>query len=347
METVVPPPADSELHLLTEWGDPDSSARRKKAVMATVLLHLALIGGLVAVPPMIPEAAEKPQPKPHVTILEPLTQLTQKAPNTGKINKEFEAKLELPRAATHAPVAPPPQPKAQAPRPAVIPPAPAPRAATPAPALPEPPKLETATKEPPKPELPGVVQAPVPAPPQIQPVEKPKLALENVGEGAPAPPPGRGRIPIPSSSVTSAVHDLTHASGGALIVGDSGASSSDYGSITQRPAPGVPLSNLQLLSDEQGVDFKPYLIQILATVKRNWLAVMPESVRLGRHGKVSIQFSIAKNGNVLKLVFASNSGADALDRAAVAGISASSPFPPLPGEFRGDRIVLQMNFVYR
>ena len=132
-----------------------------------------------------------------------------------------------------------------------------------------------------------------------------------------------------------------------MVVGDAGASSSDYGSITQRPAPGVPLSNLQLLSDEQGVDFKPYLIQILATVKRNWLAVMPESVRLGRHGKVSIQFSIAKNGNVLKLVFASNSGADALDRAAVAGISASSPFPPLPGEFRGDRIVLQMNFVYR
>jgi hypothetical protein len=33
-------------------------------------------------------------------------------------------------------------------------------------------------------------------------------------------------------------------------------------------------------------------------------------------------------------------------RAAVAGISASVPFPPLPSEFKGDRIVLQMNFAY-
>ena len=37
----------------------------------------------------------------------------------------------------------------------------------------------------------------------------------------------------------------------------------------------------------------------------------------------------------------SKSGADALDRAAVAGISASVPFPPLPAEFKGDRIILQ------
>ena len=40
------------------------------------------------------------------------------------------------------------------------------------------------------------------------------------------------------------------------------------------------------------------------------------------------------------------SGENALDRAAVAVISASVPFPPLPSEFKGDRIVLQMNFAY-
>jgi outer membrane biosynthesis protein TonB len=45
-------------------------------------------------------------------------------------------------------------------------------------------------------------------------------------------------------------------------------------------------------------------------------------------------------------VIAEFSGADALDRAAVAGISAWVPFPPLPSEFKGDRIVLQMNFAY-
>jgi outer membrane biosynthesis protein TonB len=36
----------------------------------------------------------------------------------------------------------------------------------------------------------------------------------------------------------------------------------------------------------------------------------------------------------------------ALDRAAVAGISASNPFPPLPAEFRGEQIRLQFTFLY-
>jgi len=61
---------------------------------------------------------------------------------------------------------------------------------------------------------------------------------------------------------------------------------------------------------------------------------------------VAIQFSIARDGKVPKLVIAAPSGADTLDRAAVAGISASTPFPPLPAEFKGDRVVLQFNFTY-
>jgi len=32
---------------------------------------------------------------------------------------------------------------------------------------------------------------------------------------------------------------------------------------------------LQLLSDPLGVDFRPYLIRVLASVKQNWLAVIP------------------------------------------------------------------------
>jgi TonB family protein len=102
------------------------------------------------------------------------------------------------------------------------------------------------------------------------------------------------------------------------------------------------------VSDSQGVDFRPYLTQVLAAVRRNWLAVIPESARLGRQGRVSIQFSIAKAGNVPKLVITMHSGTDALDRAAVAGISAAAEerFPPFPPGFKGDRVVLQLNFAY-
>jgi TonB family protein len=116
--------------------------------------------------------------------------------------------------------------------------------------------------------------------------------------------------------------------------------------ITAQPSPGRIGSSLELLSDPEGVDFKPYLIKVLSAVRRNWFAVIPESAKFGRRGKVLIQFSIDRDGNVPKLVIAMPSGADALDRAAVAGISASNPFPPLPAEFRGNQIRLQFSFLY-
>jgi TonB family protein len=130
-------------------------------------------------------------------------------------------------------------------------------------------------------------------------------------------------------------------------VGDPGASDPfAYGGIRQSPTPGVPLANVELKSDAMGVDFRAYLVQVLAAVKRNWTAVMPESVKLGLRGHVSIQFAIGKSGGVLKLVYAEQSGSRPLDEAAVAGISASNPFPPLPVEFKGERIVVQLNFAY-
>ena len=132
------------------------------------------------------------------------------------------------------------------------------------------------------------------------------------------------------------------------MVGDFGAAGpGGFGpGVNVPPSPGSQGSNMQLLTDPQGVDFRPYLVRILASVKQHWLSVIPESVKLGRRGKVAIQFSISREGGVPKLVIAEASGAEALDRAAVAGISASVPFPPLPAEFKGDRIVLQMNFAY-
>jgi TonB family protein len=95
-----------------------------------------------------------------------------------------------------------------------------------------------------------------------------------------------------------------------------------------------------------GVDFRPYLIQVLAAVRRNWFAVYPEAARLGQRGQVVLQFAIGKKGELNKVVFSTESGAKALDQAAVAAISASNPLPPLPTDFKGDRVVLQLTFAY-
>ena len=333
METVVPPPADAELHILTPWGDAADTPRKRRAAVLSILVHVAAVVTLFT----LPKAFFVPPPRTaqvQITpLIEPLTELTQNTPAKGKLNKEFDATELHPRPRIQVPMGLPSVTLPQAPHPAEPKPAP----------LPEPPKVEAAVKEVPKPELP---QAP---PPQIQPVETPKLAFEIPSPPPPAVPPGQARVPVPDTSVSGAIRQAARGGpAGGLVVGDFGAAGpGGFGpGVNLPPSPGSQGSNMQLLTDPQGVDFRPYLMRILASVKQHWLSVMPESVRLGRRGKVAIQFSISREGGVPKLVIAEASGAEALDRAAVAGISASVPFPPLPAEFKGDRIVLQMNFAY-
>ena len=50
METVVPPPADAELHLLTEWGDADAATRRRTPRLEPWQLHVMVIVGLMLLP---------------------------------------------------------------------------------------------------------------------------------------------------------------------------------------------------------------------------------------------------------------------------------------------------------
>jgi TonB family protein len=152
----------------------------------------------------------------------------------------------------------------------------------------------------------------------------------------------------PGSSVQAAIREVARSGGGGqgLVIGD--LESAD-GVLEARTVPlsrGNTGSNLKLLSAPMGIDFRPYLIQVLSAVRRNWRAVIPQSAKLGRRGKVVIQFAIDRSGQVPKLVIAVPSGSNALDRAAVAGISASNPFPPLPAEFPGNEIRLQLNFLY-
>jgi TonB family protein len=63
-------------------------------------------------------------------------------------------------------------------------------------------------------------------------------------------------------------------------------------------------------------------------------------------GEVALMFGIAKQGGVTKIVFISETPSKPLNEAAVAAISASNPLPPLPPQFKGERIVLQMKFQY-
>src|SRR3984885_15253252 len=94
-------------------------------------------------------------------------------------------------------------------------------------------------------------------------------------------------------------------------------------------AHGRQVGNLEILSDTQGVDFGPYLQRILHYVRQNWYNAFPESAEF-KHGILTVDFGITKDGTVAGMKLVAPSGDVPLDRAAWAGIEGSNPFPPLP-----------------
>lgn len=333
-----------ELNLLP-WHEPITARRVAPAAIGSLVFHIVVVIFWVTSPDTVLNhygAAIKPDLKKAVKIYVPRDfELTQKDPNQGKISHELDvrsmhqsAQPQAPRRL--APPSPPPGPVAQAPQPTPI------IAATPA--------IEAPKLEAPKIEVPAAIQANnAVAPKAVQaPPERPKLAFEDVGAGPPRTSPNPNRVvPLPKEVVPDPLHKPTPQSGGGgAIVGDLGDSSLVNPNALHAPSQGEAKSNLQLLSDPKGVDFKPYMIQVLAAVRRNWLAILPDSARLGRRGRVIIQFAIDRSGAVPKVVIAEPTGTDALDRAAVAAISASVPLPPLPSDYKGDQIRLQLAFSY-
>jgi TonB family protein len=272
-----------------------------------------------------------PQVERKVTpLIAPRFELTQKDPNQGPIKQEVNVE-ELVANLN----------KQKAPK-TFVPPASAPQKTVETPkAIEAPPQLNAGQSE-----NKQLAQLGTPQLPQIQAAEASKRnPFETVGQNAGVPKGAAdGSIaPVKRQTIDEVMRQTARSS-----QGSSGVMVTDLPDIPMSPAqPQNRIgSSLELLSDPQGIDFRPYMIRVLAIVKRNWFAVIPESARFGRRGKTIIQFAISKDGKVPKLVISGPSGTEALDRAAVAGISASNPFPPLPSEFKGDVIRLQFGFSY-
>jgi TonB family protein len=332
----------AEPALLLDLREPGFAARIARAGAGSLLFHILVAILAINLPSARPRDTTSsivPDMRQAVKLVAPPPkeyEPTQKAPNQGKVTRELDVhsaeQAPLPQAPRFQPPAPPLGPRAEA---------------LPAPVIEvpkiEPPKIE-ASAAPTPPVVTGNTPQPAPPPP----APKPKIAFESVGAGY-SPKPGANPNPViqvPKNTVEEAMKAAAHPGGGGVVVGDTGDDLNTLRNSTRAPSDGRPKSSLQLLSDAQGVDFKPYLIQVLTAVRRNWFAVIPESARYGRRGKVLIQFIIDRHGAVPKLVIADSSGIESFDRAAVAGVSASYPFPPLPADYKGDQIRLQLAFTY-
>src|SRR5579863_8882725 len=239
MEVVEQPPKAEELRLLLDWDTRSDQARSRRAGTLSIAAHVAVLIVLAS----LPREVFRPAPeRRHVTpLVAPPPELTQKAPNNGKVSKSFDLESLQPRPRVHVPASPPPS------APVRLPPQPKPIA--PPAALPEPPKVEVASKDA-GPKLPVSLPPAGPPPPQIQAEEHPKLAFENVGAVPSGKPQGPGKLALPSNSVDEAVRNLARSGGGGMSVGDVAPSGGGIAeALNQSPKLGKQGSNLQLLSD--------------------------------------------------------------------------------------------------
>jgi len=327
-------PSDVDLNLLKEWQDPDYSRHIRMAFSVSLVVHFGLFIAAIRIPSFVHPDSLKPKMTVNRTPLYFPKELTQKEKNKNKISQRFDlqdliaqrgVQQQSPSIAHRRfnPKTAPPVPRVQPTR--VQPQITA-----------EAPKVLTQNTVPPPGAPSGIIAS---APPPPKPAENP---FESIGS-APLPNPSTPFSP-PKAAVGDIVRDLTRNSGQLSVSDDSMGRTSIPG---MKQTPGQLGSQVELKSDPQGVDLRPYLAQILAIVRSNWFAVLPESVRMGtRRGRTVLQFALNRDGSLAKVVISDYSGSDSLDRAAVAGLSMSNPLPPLPKEYKGAQMRLAFSFNY-
>ena len=330
MELYAPAPeaADDDLHsvpvLLIQLQDELTRSRRREALWLSVITHMMIIAALLFGPKLIPARP--------VVLVNPADLLNQREltyiqapPDRQKVERPRDTNLisdknriamsrhpelnrkELQKILDSSRPGTPGNPGPTAP------PAPQVAQATPAPQPQQPPG--------------GGMQAPPSQNPTLQAMQRPpRNVFGNVG----------------NSSAGSLVEQAARAAAAGRGGGDGG----DFG--LGQPGGGAVRGGLEVLSDTMGVDFGPYLARVLQDVKRNWYTLIPEVARppLMKKGELAIEFAILKDGRVAGMRLAMESGDTSLDRAAWGGISASNPFPPLPGEYKGDYLALRFHFLY-
>jgi outer membrane biosynthesis protein TonB len=162
-------------------------------------------------------------------------------------------------------------------------------------------------------------------------------------------PPQATRPPIDFNTHQTAGSAIEQAARAAAETrGHSGAGQGgDYG-LSQGQRGLKAMAPAEILTDTMGVDFGPYMTRIVQIVRENWYTLMPPSVYppIRKQGKLALEFVIMKDGSVQGLVRDTTSGDVGLDRAAMASITASTPFPPLPKEFPGKLLGLRFYYFY-
>ena len=106
-------------------------------------------------------------------------------------------------------------------------------------------------------------------------------------------------------------------------------------------------SGVDVLSDTQGVDFNPYLREMLRAIYARWILLLPAEARPPQMmaGTTLIRFKVDPVGNVVAMSLDGSSHTEALNRAAWGAITETGHFHWLPAEFTGPYLELRIHFL--
>jgi len=319
------PPSDYPLHLELAEREPRTYRQLAAIGAGSVLVHLIVFLIAIKIPTFVEQSHPERLVVEHRTPLYFPRELTQKDPNKNKISKEID--LASLRAAWQE------QQRQQA---------------SPSPSVKhfEPPQNVGSPQTKTAPKI-------MPDAPNLAMNQTPDQTAGAIGGVAAAPPPPKSNPSILQNAGAQAPPKIAQPKAPPPPGATRPALSEDNQSVPAPALPGLPGQSgaehaaIELLSDPQGADFKPYLERILSIIRANWDRVKPPGVRQGRlRGLSVIEVVINRDGSIPRVIVAESSNVTQLDVAASTSLVMSNPLPQLPAEFKGNQVKLALRFAY-
>ncbi len=173
---------------------------------------------------------------------------------------------------------------------------------------------------------------------QQQPSQQP-AAADGTAMGGGPPAMIRRQTPQPPGGVDwgSAIRRAAQGGGGNAHGADLGG----VGGGEKGFAESGPLS-----FESQWYDWGDYAEGMVSRIRVNWYGNMPELIKTGLKGVVTIRFTIHRNGAITDVTILNSSGIPPYDNAAKHAIELSSPLRPLPADFPNDTERVTCMFYY-
>jgi hypothetical protein len=301
------------LELISELEDERRWARFREGILWAVLFHIILISSLTWIPKYIFKVPQVIDPIDAIKNRKDLTYLDLPPDAIRNLQPKVVVKPVPPKQSTvdkkTLEALNRAAPPPPTPTPEPTPPAPA--AAQPPPPAPIPPNQQTQSQ----------VEAPRPA-------------------AVPARPSFAMNSTNPADQLRDAMRGASH-NPGAGQQGNLGGNG-----LARHPGAG---QGVEILSDQQGVDFSNWLQRWHRETEITWDPLIPDEVNppILKSGMVAIRFKVLPNGRLMEgsLQLEGRSGDTALDRAAWGALTGSN-YPPLPKDFHGPYLELRAYFLY-